>query len=98
MEKSNSEKDNCAYKKFLEEGTTKFYQNDFIGAIDALNKAIRLGCNDKYANMESVCIYLTDGYGAFPSKEPDLPVLWVVLPGGASKNFLPFVDIVRLNS
>ena len=46
--------------KFLEEGTTKFYQNDFIGAIDALNKAIRLGCNDKYANMESVCIYLTD--------------------------------------
>ena len=39
MEKSNSEKDNCAYKKFLEEGTTKFYQNDFIGAIDALNRA-----------------------------------------------------------
>ena len=29
MEKNNSEKDNCAYKKFLEEGTTKFYQNDF---------------------------------------------------------------------
>ena len=55
-------------------------------------------CKDKYANMESVCIYLTDGYGAFPSKEPDLPVLWVVLPGGASKNFFPFGDIVRLNS
>lgn len=28
----------------------------------------------------------------------NLPALWVVLPGGASKNFLPFVDIVRLNS
>ena len=42
MKKSNSEKDNSSYKKFLEEGTTKFYQNDFIGAIDALNKAIKL--------------------------------------------------------
>ena len=55
MKKSNSEKDNSSYKKFLQEGTTKFYQNDFIGAIDALNKAIRLGCNDRYAFWKRGC-------------------------------------------
>ena len=55
MKKSNSEQDHRSYKKFLEEGTTKFYQNDFIGAIHALNKAIRLGCNDRYAFWRRGC-------------------------------------------
>ena len=55
MKKSNSEKDNSSYKKFLQEGTTKFYQNDFTGAIDALNKAIRLGCNDRYVFWKRGC-------------------------------------------
>ena len=53
--KNQSKKDNFAYKKFLDEGTKKFYQNDFIGAIDALNKAIRLGCNDRYAFWKRGC-------------------------------------------
>ena len=53
MKKSNSEKIIVPIK-FLEEGTTKFYQNDFI-AIDALNKAIRLGCNDRYALEKRLC-------------------------------------------
>jgi predicted metal-dependent peptidase len=53
---------------------------------------------DKYGKNEAVCIYLTDGYGEFPSKKPDLPVLWVIVPGGASNEFFPFGEVVRLNS
>ena len=52
----------------------------------------------KYGKNEAVCIYLTDGYGEFPSKKPDLPVLWVIVPGGASNKFFPFGEVVRLNS
>ena len=52
----------------------------------------------KYGKNEAVCIYLTDGYGEFPSKKPDLPVLWVIVPGGASNEFFPFGEVVRLNS
>ena len=53
---------------------------------------------DNYGKNDAVCIYLTDGYGEFPSKKPDLPVLWVIVPGGASNKFFPFGEVVRLNS
>ena len=53
--KNHSKKDNSAYKIFLEEGTKKFYEDDFIGAIEALNKAIRLGCNDRYVFLKRGC-------------------------------------------
>ena len=53
--KNHSKKDNSAYKIFLEEGTKQFYEDDFIGAIEALNKAIRLGCNDRYAFWKRGC-------------------------------------------
>ena len=39
----------------------------------------------EFNNNDGVCIYLTDGYGYFPEKEPDLPVLWVVIPGVAEQ-------------
>jgi predicted metal-dependent peptidase len=45
---------------------------------------------------EAVCIYLTDGYGTFPSEPPNLPVLWVVTPGGLADAQFPFGDVVRL--
>lgn len=44
----------------------------------------------------TVCIYLTDGYGSFPESKPDLPVLWVVTPGGLQSNDFPFGEVVRL--
>lgn len=47
---------------------------------------------------EAVCIYLTDGYGAFPKKKPELPVLWVVTPGGLDLSQFPFGEAVRLLS
>jgi predicted metal-dependent peptidase len=42
----------------------------------------------------AVAVYLTDGYGDFPSDPPDLPVLWVVTPGGLER--FPFGETVRL--
>ena len=52
----------------------------------------------EYLNNDGVCIYLTDGYGYFPEKEPDLPVLWVVIPGGAEEEYFPFGEITKLNN
>jgi predicted metal-dependent peptidase len=47
---------------------------------------------------QGVCIYLTDGYGTFPEKLPELPVLWVVAPGGLVLESFPFGEAVRLLS
>lgn len=46
----------------------------------------------------AVCVYLTDGYGAFPTKPPQLPVLWVVTAGGLALEQFPFGEGVRLLS
>ena len=52
----------------------------------------------EFNNNDGVCIYLTDGYGYFPEKEPELPVLWVVIPGGAEQEYFPFGEIVKLTN
>ena len=44
----------------------------------------------------SVCIYLTDGYGAFPDTPPPLDTLWIVTAGGLDLNEFPFGETVRL--
>ena len=46
----------------------------------------------------AVCVYLTDGYGTFPDTVPQLPVLWVVTPGGLDLSQFPFGETVRLLS
>ena len=46
----------------------------------------------------AVCVYLTDGYGTFPDTAPELPVLWVVTPGGLDLSQFPFGETVRLLS
>ena len=45
-----------------------------------------------------VCVYFTDGYGTFPPNPPELPVLWVVTPGGLDLAEFPFGEAVRLLS
>jgi predicted metal-dependent peptidase len=45
---------------------------------------------------QAICIYLTDGYGEFPTPEPALPTLWVVTPGGLDLARFPFGEAVRL--
>jgi predicted metal-dependent peptidase len=44
----------------------------------------------------SLCIYLTDGFGTFPTDPPSLPVLWVLSPGGLNLQQVPFGETVRL--
>ena len=45
-----------------------------------------------------VCVYLTDGYGSFPSKPPSGPVLWVVSEGGLPSPGFPFGTVVRMGA
>ena len=47
---------------------------------------------------ESICIYLTDGYGYMPHRAPDLQVLWVVTPGGAEDDYFKFGEVTRLTT
>ena len=47
-------------------------------------------------SQEGVCVYLTDGYGAFPEMEPSRPTLWVVMPGGAPDSAFGFGEVIRL--
>jgi predicted metal-dependent peptidase len=51
--------------------------------------------NEETVN-ETVCVYLTDGFGSFPEIAPRMPTLWVVSPGGAPDDTFPFGDVVRL--
>jgi predicted metal-dependent peptidase len=44
----------------------------------------------------ALCVYLTDGLGAFPAEPPPLPVLWVVTPGGLALDEFPFGETTRL--
>jgi predicted metal-dependent peptidase len=44
----------------------------------------------------TVAVYLTDGYGYFPSQPPSFPVLWVVTPGGRDSALFPFGETIRL--
>ncbi len=47
-------------------------------------------------HTQTVCIYLTDGYGEFPVSAPLVPTLWVVPPGGLDLALFPFGEAVRL--
>lgn len=47
-------------------------------------------------DQEAICIYLTDGYGDFPEEAPQLPVLWVIVPGGLPSDDIPYGEICRL--
>jgi predicted metal-dependent peptidase len=51
-----------------------------------------------HGHNPGICVYLTDGYGEFPSQQPDLPVLWVVTAGGLKLEEFPFGEAVRLFS
>jgi predicted metal-dependent peptidase len=42
-----------------------------------------------------VAVYFTDLYGDFP-QPPSMPTLWVVPPGGAPSDTVPFGEVVRL--
>lgn len=45
---------------------------------------------------QTICVFLTDGFGNFPRKAPDLPVLWVLTTDGLDAEEFPFGEVVRL--
>ncbi|MFM2302927.1 MAG: hypothetical protein RLZZ135_330 [Cyanobacteriota bacterium] len=47
-------------------------------------------------HTQTVCIYLTDGYGEFPPSIPVIPTLWIITPGGRNLASFPFGEAVRL--
>jgi MoxR-like ATPase len=88
-----------------ENGISRWYPPEFLlrdGAgilfLDELNLAspTMQGMAQQLILEHSVCVYLTDGYGDFPAEPPDLPVLWVVTPGGRALETFPFGEAVRL--
>lgn len=58
----------------------------FFAKIDALHDPFQTG----------VCVYLTDGFGQFPTEIPALNVLWVSPPGGLALDRFPFGEAIRL--
>lgn len=45
-----------------------------------------------------VCLYLTDGFGEYPKKNPDLDVIWIISPGGIDSSQVPFGRVVRMSN
>jgi predicted metal-dependent peptidase len=41
-------------------------------------------------------VFFTDGYGTFPSQEPDYPVLWVLTPNSIEVGQVPFGRVTKL--
>jgi predicted metal-dependent peptidase len=41
-------------------------------------------------------VFFTDGYGTFPSQEPDYPVLWVLTPNSIEVEQVPFGRVTKL--
>jgi predicted metal-dependent peptidase len=58
---------------------------DFVPFFDALQD-----------EQVQVAIYLTDGWGEFPEKAPDFPVLWVMTPSCYDQ--VPFGEVVQLHT
>jgi len=48
------------------------------------------------SDAQRVLVYLTDGFGTFPTDHPDAPTLWVVTAGGAATESFPFGEVARL--
>lgn len=48
------------------------------------------------AAAQRVLVYLTDGFGTFPTDHPREPTLWVVTAGGRPSEQFPFGEVARL--
>ena len=90
---------------------TKIYGPFEIETIDELPKARGFGGTDfvpffnylkkkkdSFTDPYKVAIYLTDGYGGFPSKEPENPTMWLVPQDGLETNAFPFGEVIRISS
>ncbi len=68
-----------------------FGGTDFCPFFDAVE-------NHKGSDQEILCVYLTDGFGYYPTEEPEKSVLWVITPGGIDTKDIPFGEVCRISS
>jgi predicted metal-dependent peptidase len=59
-------------------------------------ECVQLAGGDATSGAEPLLVYITDGHGAFPPSAPGRPVLWIVVPGGASNADFPFGEVIRM--
>ena len=70
-----------------------FGGTDFVPFFNYLKKK-----KDSFTDPYKVAIYLTDGYGGFPSKEPENPTMWLVPQDGLETAAFPFGEVIRISS
>jgi predicted metal-dependent peptidase len=47
-------------------------------------------------HTQALCVYVTDGFGDTPTQTPDVPVLWLVTPGGRELDQFLFGQAAQL--
>ena len=47
-------------------------------------------------HSQALCVYVTDGFGDTPAQTPEVPVLWLVTPGGRELDQFSFGQAARL--
>ena len=65
----------------------------FIPFFNTLNKSY-----EDFSEVNRAAIYFTDGYGDFPSIEPDNPTMWLVPSDGLSSKEFPFGEVIRIST
>jgi predicted metal-dependent peptidase len=63
----------------------------FVPVFDWIAKKMREG-----AAAPDALIYCTDGWGTFPPRAPDYPVVWILTRGSSAQ--FPFGQVIRLDS
>ncbi len=61
----------------------------FVPFFDHVKEAVTVG-------EHGVLVYLTDGYGTFPTETPAQEIIWLVTPGGLKTEDFPFGRVVRM--
>lgn len=76
---------------------TFYFGDDIRGPFPGNGGTSFIPALQKAAEFEPSCvIYLTDLYGEFPEKAPEVPVLWVVADARGQRLTVPFGDVIYL--
>ena len=67
----------------------------FVPFFDYLKKH---GEENSLLGNNKLSIYFTDGYGDFPSQEPNNPTMWLVCKDGLETQSFPFGEVVRIST
>ena len=65
----------------------------FVPFFNVLNKS-----HEDFSEVNRAAIYFTDGYGDFPSIEPDNPTMWLVPSDGLKSQQFPFGEVIRIST